>query len=132
MSSILSQRPCYHEFYADVNRPRPHYAWLWETIQNSGLRDLSLKAQEAHLALHTEGVIFTVYSQKEQGLERVWPFDVIPRIIPAQEWRVISKGLVQRTKALNLFLKDLYHDQKILKGRGHSLGTYLRGKRFPA
>jgi uncharacterized circularly permuted ATP-grasp superfamily protein len=111
----MTERPCYHEFYADLDRPRPHYEWLWETMQRSGIGDLSTKAQEAYLALHTEGVIFTVYSQKEQGLERVWPFDVIPRIIPAREWRGISAGLKQRTKALNLFLKDLYNDQKILK-----------------
>ena len=50
---MTSQRPCYHEFYADENRPRPHYAWLWETIQRAGIGELSTKAQEAYLALHT-------------------------------------------------------------------------------
>jgi uncharacterized circularly permuted ATP-grasp superfamily protein len=97
MTSSTTQRPCYHEFYADENRPRPHYEWLWDTIQRSGIAELSNKAREAYLALHTEGVIFTVYNQKEQGLERVWPFDVIPRIIPGREWRTISDGLKQRT-----------------------------------
>src|SRR5476649_1023449 len=104
---IPKERIPFHEFYEDGSRPRSHYALLWENIQRAGLSNLAAKAQEAHLALHAEGVTFTVYSEKEQGLERVWPFDIIPRIIPAREWRVISDGLKQRTKALNLFLKDL-------------------------
>ena len=107
--------PPFHEFYSVGNKPRPHYRRLWENMQRSGLENLAAKAREAHLALHTEGVTFTVYSEKEEGLERVWPFDIIPRIIQAQEWDTLAAGLKQRVRALNLFLKDIYQDQKILK-----------------
>ncbi len=61
-----------------------------------------------------QGVTFTVYSDG-QGTERIFPFDPFPRIIPADEWKVIDLGLRQRIKALNLFLKDIYSDRRILK-----------------
>ncbi|MFO1519945.1 MAG: circularly permuted type 2 ATP-grasp protein, partial [bacterium] len=105
----------YHEFNQDDFEPRNHYRLLWEHIRKAGHSHLATKAREAHLALHAEGVTFTVYSDKEQGIERVWPFDLIPRIIPAQEWQKIETGLKQRVKALNLFLKDIYNGQRILK-----------------
>src|ERR1700691_1265074 len=92
--------PPYHEFYEDEKRPRPHYALLWDNIQRAGgLETLEAKSQEAHLALLAEGVTFTVYSEKEQGLERVWPFDIIPRIIAAAEWDRLATGLKQRVRA---------------------------------
>ena len=68
------------------------------------------------LSMLQDGVGFTVYRQ-EEGIERVWPMDPVPRIIPAREWRTIERGLVQRLTALNLFLKDVYHDQHILRDR---------------
>ena len=58
---------------------------------------------------------FTVYGESDEGIERIWPFDLIPRIITAPEWEKIESGLKQRVRALNLFLNDLYTDQKILK-----------------
>jgi uncharacterized circularly permuted ATP-grasp superfamily protein len=68
------------------------------------------------LSMLQDGVGFTVYRQ-EEGIERVWPMDPVPRIIPAAEWERIERGLVQRITALNLFLKDVYHDQLILRDR---------------
>ena len=63
-----------------------------------------------------EGITFTLYSPDQaEPLERTIPFDPIPRIIPRDEWLKLEKGLQQRVKALNLFLKDIYHDQNILK-----------------
>ena len=62
----------------------------------------------------SQGVTFTVYND-EQGTERIFPFDLLPRIIPAEEWDFIERGLVQRITALNLFLHDIYHGQNILK-----------------
>ncbi len=64
-----------------------------------------------------QGITFTVYGQKIQGIERIFPFDLIPRIIPAAEWVHLEKGLTQRVTALNQFLFDIYHDQRILKDR---------------
>ena len=105
----------FHEFYADNFEPRDHYRLLWEHIRRVGQGGLAQKSREAHLALNTEGVTFTVYSEQAEGIERVLPFDVIPRIIPAAEWSGLEAGLKQRVRALNLFLKDIYHQQRVLK-----------------
>jgi uncharacterized circularly permuted ATP-grasp superfamily protein len=105
----------YHEFYLDDFQPRPHYRPLWEHIRRIGQHALATKSQELQLAMRTEGITFAVYSETEQGIERVWPFDLIPRIIPTAEWAILEAGLKQRVRALNLFLKDIYHQQRILK-----------------
>ena len=63
-----------------------------------------------------QGITFTVYSDNA-GIERIFPFDIIPRIIQAAEWDHIEAGIRQRLKALNLFLKDIYSDQQILKDK---------------
>jgi uncharacterized circularly permuted ATP-grasp superfamily protein len=108
-------RTPYHEFYLDDFQPRPHYRPLWEHIRRIGQHALATKSQELQLAMRTEGITFAVYSETEQGIERVWPFDLIPRIIPTAEWAILEAGLKQRVRALNLFLKDIYHQQRILK-----------------
>ena len=108
-------RTPYHEFYADDFTPRDHYRLLWDHIRATGNNALEAKAHESQLALQAEGVTFTVYGESEEGLERIWPFDLIPRIITAPEWVKIESGLKQRVRALNLFLGDLYGDQKIIK-----------------
>jgi uncharacterized circularly permuted ATP-grasp superfamily protein len=120
----------YHEFYGDNFRPRDHYLPMWEHIQTTGQQMLGTKAHEAHLALHTEGVTFTVYANEDEGIERVWPFDILPRIITAAEWTMLEAGLKQRIRALNLFLKDLYHGQRILKDGVVPPELIYRGKDF--
>ncbi|TQV80597.1 circularly permuted type 2 ATP-grasp protein [Denitrobaculum tricleocarpae] len=72
------------------------------------------RAHDAELELYNFGITFTVYTQKE-AIDRILPFDVIPRVISAQEWDFIERGVAQRVTALNCFLWDIYHDQKILK-----------------
>ena len=62
----------------------------------------------------SQGITFTVYSSGE-GIEKIFPFDIIPRIIKAAEWAHIETGIKQRLKALNIFLKDIYHQQFIIK-----------------
>ena len=76
-------RTPYHEFYADDFTPREHYRLLWEHIKATGNNALEAKAHESQLALQAEGVTFTVYGESEEGIERIWPFDLIPRIITA-------------------------------------------------
>jgi uncharacterized circularly permuted ATP-grasp superfamily protein len=120
----------YHEFYGEDFRPRAHYLPMWEHIQRTGQHLLGDKAREAHLTLHTEGVTFTVYSGSDEGIERVWPFDILPRIITAAEWAHIEAGLKQRIRALNLFLKDLYHGQRCLKDGVVTPELIFRGKDF--
>jgi uncharacterized circularly permuted ATP-grasp superfamily protein len=88
---------------------------MWDHFQHTGQDILDAKSREAHLSLHTEGATFSVYSNQEDSGERVWPFDIVPRIIPAHEWRALEAGLKQRVKALNLFLKDIYGRQDTLK-----------------
>ena len=108
-------RTPYHEFYADDFTPRDHYRLLWDHIKATGNSALEAKAHESQLALQAEGVTFTVYGESEEGIERIWPFDLIPRIITAAEWVKIESGLKQRVRALNFFLGDLYGEQRIIK-----------------
>ncbi len=75
---------------------------------------LRLRAAKAEAGLFDQGVTFTVYSDKE-AIDRILPFDVIPRVLSAAEWRVIESGVIQRVTALNLLLHDIYHDQRVLK-----------------
>src|SRR5690606_34735617 len=97
---------------------RSHYQrydrWLAE--QPSEL--LRSRREEAELIFRRVGITFAVYGAKDEdgaGAERLIPFDLLPRIIPAHEWTAMEKGLVQRVTALNRFLHDIYHDQEILR-----------------
>ncbi len=72
------------------------------------------KRNEAEVMFHRLGITFAVYGE-EAGGERLIPFDIIPRIIPGSDWQILERGLVQRVKALNMFLQDIYHDKAILK-----------------
>jgi uncharacterized circularly permuted ATP-grasp superfamily protein len=130
--SAVDQAPRmpYHEFYLDDFEPRPHYRPLWEHIRRMGQNALATKAQELQLAMRTEGITFAVYSETEQGIERVWPFDLIPRIIPTAEWAILESGLKQRVRALNLFLKDIYHQQRILKDAVIPAQLIYQGRHF--
>lgn len=95
---------------------RPHYRSFLERF-NILTREEFLRKQDAvDLAFLRQGITFTVYNDN-QGTERIFPFDLIPRIIPASEWAHIKEGLEQRITALNLFLHDIYHEQKILKDK---------------
>jgi uncharacterized circularly permuted ATP-grasp superfamily protein len=130
--SVVDQTPRmpYHEFYLDDFEPRPHYRPLWEHIRRMGQNALATKAQKLQLAMRTEGITFAVYSETEQGIERVWPFDLIPRIIPTADWAILESGLKQRVRALNLFLKDIYHQQRILKDGVISAQLIYQGRHF--
>jgi len=103
----------YDEMYAGKGI-REHYGGVFEYLQNSNASLIAKKEDLARLLLMTQGITFTVYSSDE-GIERIFPFDVIPRIITAVEWDHIDKGIKQRLTALNKFLHDIYHDQQIIK-----------------
>jgi uncharacterized circularly permuted ATP-grasp superfamily protein len=108
--------PAYDEMFDRDLRPRPHYQALFRRLQGLSPEEFRRRKAMTDLSMLQDGVGFTVYRQ-EEGIERVWPMDPVPRIIPAHEWRHIEQGLVQRLTALNLFLKDVYHDQLILRDR---------------
>jgi uncharacterized circularly permuted ATP-grasp superfamily protein len=93
---------------------RKQYKGVNSFLRSTALEELQKKEELAKRLFMSQGVTFTVYSSGE-GIEKIFPFDIIPRIITASEWDFIEKGLKQRLKALNLFLKDIYSDQFILK-----------------
>jgi uncharacterized circularly permuted ATP-grasp superfamily protein len=93
---------------------RPHYERLLTRYAGMSSDEFQKKRDLADNAFLTQGVTFTVYNDQE-GTERIFPFDLIPRIIPRAEWEHVERGLGQRITALNLFLHDIYHDQKILR-----------------
>jgi len=79
---------------------------------------MAARREEAEMIFRRVGITFAVYGAKDEdgsGTERLIPFDLIPRIIPAHEWRTMEEGLVQRVNALNRFIHDVYHDQEIIK-----------------
>ena len=106
----------YDEMFGADGQPRPHYRKLHQRLNATSLDDYRKRVQLADLTLIHQGITFTVYGD-ERGTEKPFPFDLIPRIIPAGEWDHIERGLKQRLTALNLFLHDLYHEQKILADR---------------
>jgi uncharacterized circularly permuted ATP-grasp superfamily protein len=105
----------YDEMFAAPGRPRPHYEQLFERFgQMDGISELLTRQRTADQTFINRGVTFTVYSDNK-GTEKIFPFDLIPRIIPAHEWALLEAGLRQRMEALNLFLADIYGPQKILR-----------------
>jgi len=106
----------YDEMFEAPGQPRGHYQALFRRLQGIPSAEFRRRKAMTDLSMQQDGVGFTVYRQ-EEGIERIWPMDPVPRIIPAREWQHIEQGLVQRLLALNLFLKDVYHDQFILRDR---------------
>ncbi|GAC1370826.1 MAG: circularly permuted type 2 ATP-grasp protein [Hymenobacter sp.] len=93
---------------------RPEYQHFVRTIENLAGSEMTRKAELAKKLFLSQGVTFTVYNSGE-GIEKIFPFDIIPRIITHPEWQRIEAGIKQRLKALNIFLKDIYHQQFIIK-----------------
>ncbi len=93
---------------------RPAYRSLVEAIQNLSAAEMTHKDELAKKLFMSQGITFTVYSSGE-GIEKIFPFDIIPRILEAAEWKLIEEGIRQRLKALNIFLKDIYHQQFIIR-----------------
>ena len=104
----------YDEMFAPDGSARSAVQMLVERIESFSEGELNRRQIAAEHALLRMGITFNVYAD-EQGTEKIFPFDLIPRIIDANEWKWIERGLKQRIHALNLFIDDVYHDQKILK-----------------
>jgi uncharacterized circularly permuted ATP-grasp superfamily protein len=104
----------YDEMFEPSGQPRAHYRKLYQRICGMSDEDFRRRRQLADLTLLNQGITFAVYGSSD-GVEKPFPFDLIPRIVPPDEWDHIEQGLKQRLTALNLFLHDVYHDQKILK-----------------
>lgn len=106
----------YDEMRLPSGELRSQYHALAETLASLSHRELQHKKQSAELSFLTQGITFTVYG-REEGTERIFPYDLLPRIVTAREWRRVEQGLAQRITALNLFLRDVYSDAKILADR---------------
>jgi len=123
--SNLMSNPCQFDGYktdhffdemfaqAEPLNPRAHYEKIYRRIDRLTEKEISERRQQADSSFLEHGITFTVYGD-EGGTERIFPFDLIPRVIPESEWKIIESGLRQRILALNLFLNDIYHGRKII------------------
>jgi len=119
----------YDEMLENNGAPRPATSHLARNLQSLSHTDLAARQIAADLALVRSGITFNVYSDN-RGAEKTIPFDLIPRIVPAEEWQKLEAGLKQRITALNLFIDDLYHDQHILKDKVVPSDVILSSKGF--
>ena len=119
----------YDEMFAPDGIARPAVQMLVERIESFPEGELNRRQIAAEHALLRMGITFNVYAD-EQGVEKIFPFDLIPRIIDANEWEWIERGLKQRIHALNLFIDDVYHDQKILKDGVVPADVVLSSERY--
>ena len=103
----------FDEMFDPDGQARSHCRPLFDDLRVATSADLGQRQMEADKAFLTQGITFTVYGD-DQGTERIFPFDLVPRVITAAEWQTLERGLTQRLTAINLFLKDVYHDGRIL------------------
>ena len=103
----------YDEMFDAEGHPRPAYQELYHRMLEMPSESLLQRQQAANMSFLNQGITFTVYNSGE-GTERIWPYDLLPRIVTSTEWDTIERGLTQRITALNLFLQDIYHDGHIL------------------
>ena len=108
---------------------RPHYRKYWKLFNAIKPSEFNTKRQAVDAAFLRQGITFNVYGDA-RGAEKIFPFDLLPRIIPSREWEFLQRGLMQRITALNLFLHDIYHEQKIAKDSVVPEFFILSGKHF--
>jgi uncharacterized circularly permuted ATP-grasp superfamily protein len=113
MADLRTHEGMWDELVDADGRPRPAAAALVDQIHDLGLSELQQRQDLAELDIVGMGITFTVYSDG-RGIDRAWPFDIVPRVIGADEWRRTERGLKQRLRALNAFIDDLYHDQRVI------------------
>jgi uncharacterized circularly permuted ATP-grasp superfamily protein len=106
----------FDETFDVAGRARPSCKEFVRRLTSFEDGELARRQHAAEMSLHDLGITFAVYGH-EAGLEKVWPCDLVPRIIEAKEWSLIERGLIQRVRALNLFLDDIYNKQRILKDK---------------
>ncbi|MET0216937.1 MAG: circularly permuted type 2 ATP-grasp protein [Burkholderiales bacterium] len=110
----MSEARFFNEMHLPDGAIRQHYQPFADWLADTPPDRIAQKRAEADIVFHRVGITFAVYGE-ESGTERLIPFDIVPRIIPASEWLMLAQGLRQRVKTLNAFLHDIYHDQEILK-----------------
>ncbi|HEY3698242.1 MAG TPA: circularly permuted type 2 ATP-grasp protein, partial [Spongiibacteraceae bacterium] len=107
----------FDEMIDQNNRPRPVAKALAKYLETLETKELERLQASADLTIKEMGITFTVYNDGGGSIDRQWPFDIIPRVMSKREWDRIDAGLKQRVRALNMFIDDIYHDQKIVKDK---------------
>jgi uncharacterized circularly permuted ATP-grasp superfamily protein len=103
----------YDEMFEAEGVPRAHYRGLYDLLRDLPLTEMRRRKQAADTSFLHQGITFTVYG-RDEGTERIFPHDLLPRIITSKEWGTIERGLIQRITALNLFLRDIYNEGRSL------------------
>jgi uncharacterized circularly permuted ATP-grasp superfamily protein len=125
----------FDEMHANAATVRPHYRGFDRWLSQQAPELMAARREEAELIFRRVGITFAVYGAKDEdgsGTERLIPFDLIPRIIPHDEWQTMEAGLVQRVTALNRFIHDVYHGQEILKAGIVPAEQVLKNAQFRA
>jgi uncharacterized circularly permuted ATP-grasp superfamily protein len=105
----------YDEMFAGPDQLHPHYEPLFERFSSLPADELRRRKHSAELSFLNQGITFTVYGRDDGGKEHIFPYDLVPRLITGAEWATVERGLTQRVTALNLFLRDIYNEGRILK-----------------
>jgi len=113
-SSYQKNANLFDEIFDEKNKVRPTYKKIFDLYSDHSVSDFVSLNEKAKASFFNQGITFQVYSD-EQAQEKIFPFDLFPRIIEAKEWKTIEKGVLQRSKALNQFIWDLYHEKNIIK-----------------
>jgi len=123
-------RGLYDEAMRGPSRPRPVARALVRYLAALDDDELAAVRNGAELAIKEQGITFRVYTETEGSIDRAWPLDVLPRVMAASEWRRIEAGLAQRVRALNLFIDDLYHGQRIVHDGVFPAGLLAKSRNF--
>ena len=125
-------RPSFDEMNASRTAVREHYRTYERWLARQPAEVMSARREEAEVIFRRVGITFAVYGDQDagEGTERLIPFDLIPRVIPAHEWRDMERGLRQRVTALNRFIHDVYHGQEIIKAGIVPAEQVLRNAQF--
>jgi len=113
-SSYVKNKDLYDEIFDENNNVRPTYKTIFDLYSDHSINDFASLNEKAKASFFNQGITFQVYSD-EKAQEKIFPFDLFPRIIEAKEWKKLEKGVLQRSKALNDFIWDLYHEKNIIK-----------------
>lgn len=107
----------YDEVFDKEGKVKLGYQNIFDHFNNLGRENFLRLFEEAKTSFFNQGITFAVYSDTEQGTEKIFPFDLFPRIITPKEWAHLEQGVLQRTRAINAFIADIYHEQKIIKDK---------------
>src|SRR5947209_8429933 len=104
----------FDEMFAAQDKLHPHYEPVFNRFSSLPAEELQRRKQAAELSFLNQGITFTVYGREDRS-EHIFPYDLVPRIITGEEWATVERGLTQRITALNMFLRDIYNEGRILK-----------------